>query len=90
MRSEKREDAESSESGERAHEAGDQQPDAGAPADIEATGDAILISEAIHTLAGSFRELAAAIRQVTAQPDERDEVDEDKQERYLDGTPIKK
>lgn len=64
---------------------------AGGDADtIEASGDAIIISDAIQTLAAGFRELAAAIRQVSAPAGDHDETDEDEQGRYLDGTPIKK
>lgn len=67
------------------------QPGSGGADEIEASGDAIIISDAIHQLAESFRDVAAAIRQATAQPSEEDDDDADKSvERYLDGSPIKK
>ena len=56
--------------------------------EIEATGDAIIISAAIHDLADSFREFAAAVRAMIPSSQE-DDGEEPKTGRYLDGTPIK-
>ena len=63
--------------------------EAGGEREIEATGDAIIIAEAILTLAESFREVAAAIRNATATHEEQEDEDE-QVERYLDGSPIRK
>jgi hypothetical protein len=76
--------------GETAREAGDH----GAGADpatadtIEATGDAIIVSAAIHDLADSFREMSAAIRSMI--PSGEEDGENTTPERYLDGSPIKK
>lgn len=78
------------EKGENEGAGSNQRPDTDTPApgDIEASGDAIIIADAILDLAGAFREVAAAIRSATTPSEEKDE--DPPQDTYLDGSPRRK
>ena len=83
-------DTKTDEKGEKPGAGSDTRPSADSPAteELEATGDAIIIADAILELAASFREVAQAIRAATEPPAEKEE--ETPRDTYLDGSPIRK